>query len=126
MSDRQSARETLKRLIDAYNRKDRAALADLYAEDVMLWSSLGEDTSGRDSVLEHVQQLFTALPDERMRADTVVTDGDTIVAEFTSSGTDVNEEPYEIQFTEVFELSAGQFKEIRIYIDPDVVEAISH
>lgn len=126
MTDRQSARETLKRLIDGYNRKDRAALADLYAEDVLLWSSLGEESSGRDSVLAHVQQLFTVLPDERMRADTVVTDGATIVVEFTSGGTDANDEPYEIQFTEVFELSDGQFKEIRTYIDPDVVEAISH
>lgn len=126
MTDRASARETLDRLIDAYNRKDAHALAALYAEDVVLWTSLGAETSGRDSVLAHAQELFAALPDETMRADTVVTDGDTIVVEFTSTGTDANDDPYQIEFTEVFELVDGQFAEIRTYIDPDVVDAISH
>lgn len=126
MSDRKAARQSLTRLIDAYNTKDPDALAGLYAADVVLWSSLGAETTGRDSVLAHARELFAALPDETMSADTVVTDGDTIVVEFTSTGTDANDEPYQIEFTEVFEVVDGQFTEIRTYIDPDVVEAISH
>ena len=125
MPDRESARQALDRLIDAYNSKDADTLASVYAEDVQLWSSLGAETSGRASVLDHARELFAALPNEKMAADTVVTDGETIVVEFTSTGTDANDEPYEIKFTEIFELD-GQFTGIRTYIDPDVVEAISH
>lgn len=126
MTDKESAREALRRLVEAYNAKDRDALGELYADDIELWSSLGESTSGRDRVLAHVDELFKALPDERMRADTVVTDSTTVVVEFTSSGKDSAGEPYEIQFTEVFELSDGKFTAIRTYIDPDDVAAISH
>jgi ketosteroid isomerase-like protein len=126
MSDRHAARQALKRLIYAYNGKDADALAGLYTADVHLWSSLGAETSGRASVVAHAKELFAALPNERMEADTVVTDGETIVVEFTSTGTDANDEPYEVEFTEVFELVDGRFAAIRTYIDPDVVEAISH
>lgn len=123
MGDRQLAREAIGRLIDAYNSKDRDALRSLYAADISLWSSLGESVSGRDQVLAHIDELFEKLPDERMTADTVVTDGETIVVELTSRGTDAAGAAYEFQFTEVFELEDGRFSHIRTYIDPDVVEA---
>lgn len=126
MASRESARAALSRLVEAYNNKDRDALGDLYAEDISLWSSLGESRKGREEVLGHVAELFKTLPDERMRADTVVTDGSTIVVELTSTGTDAGGESYEIRFTEVFELSDGKFTAIRTYIDPDDVEAIAH
>lgn len=126
MRDKESARELLRRLVNAYNAKDRETLAELYDKEISLWSSLGEAATGRDDVLSHVGELFDALPDERMRANTVITDGDTIVVEFTSTGTNASNEPYELRFTEVFELKAGKFSEIRTYIDPDDVAAISH
>lgn len=126
MRDKESARELLRQLVDAYNAKDRETLAELYDEKISLWSSLGEAATGRDEVLSHVGELFDALPDEKMRADTVITDGDTIVVEFTSTGTDASGESYELRFTEVFELKGGKFSEIRTYIDPDDVAAISH
>lgn len=123
MGDQQVAREMLSRLIEAYNSKDRDALRSLYADDVSLWSSLGESVSGREQVMAHIDELFEKLPDEHMNADTVITDGKTIVVELTSAGTDASDSPYEFRFTEVFELEDGRFSQISTYIDPDVVEA---
>lgn len=122
MGDKQQARQQLRRLIDAYNRKDREALSKLYADDISLWTSLGGSVTGKDEVLAHVDELFEKLPDERMTAETVVTDGETIVVELLSTGSDAKGRPYEFQFTEVFELENGRFVKIRTYIDPDVVE----
>lgn len=123
MGDKQQARERLRRLIDAYNSKDREALSNLYTDDISLWTSLGGSVTGKDEVLAHIDELFEKLSDERMTADTVITDGETIVVELTSTGSDVKGNPYEFQFTEVFELENGRFVRIRTYIDPDIVEA---
>lgn len=119
------ARSLVGRLVAAYNSKDRAGLADLYAEDISLWSALGAELEGREEVLEHIDELFASLPDETMALDALVTDGESAVIEVTSSGTDREGKAYEIQFTEVLEISDGKFAEIRTYIDPDDVKAIA-
>ena len=72
-----------------------------------------------------LDELFTSLPDETMALDALVTDGESAVIEVTSSGTDREGKPYEIQFTEVLEISDGRFTEIRTYIDPDDVKPIA-
>lgn len=123
MADREAARRLVGELVDAYNRKDAAAIADLYHPDVRLWSSLGEDSQGQEQVLRHIQELFRRLPDERMYADTVVTDGETVVIEVTSRGTS-SKGPYEISFTEVLEVVDGAIASIKTYIDPEEVEAV--
>lgn len=126
MSDRSSARRALDRLIESYNNKDREGLAELYTDDIEQWSALGEPVKGKAAVLEHADHLFATLPDEKMVADVVVTDGESLVVEFTSKGTDKDGKPYQIEFTEVFELEGEKFQAIRTYIDPDVVASIAH
>lgn len=120
MVQRQDARAVVEQVVRLYNDKDLEGLAALYAEDITLWSSLGGEASGKSEFLEHIRHLFDRLPDERMTADVVVTDGTTAVAELTSRGT-ADGEPYEISFTEVFEIENGRLTSVRTYIDPDVV-----
>lgn len=124
MADRQQARRLFERVVAAYNRKDAGALAELYDENVSLWSSLGEESEGRNEVLDHVRALFRRLPDETMTAETVVTDGETLVAEIVSRGTSSAGEQYELRFTEVFEIDQGRIVGIRTYLDPEEVAAI--
>lgn len=125
MTHRDDARQLFSRLMGAYNRKDRETTESLYAEDIVLWSSLGVESRGKTEALSHLDQLFAALPDEQMRADTVITDGKTLVVEATSVGTDQTGRDYEISFTEVIRMDGGQITEIRTYLDPDDVESIS-
>jgi ketosteroid isomerase-like protein len=125
MSAKDEARTLLARLVIAYNEKDRAALERLYSPSIKVWSALGVETEGIAAALDHVDELFVKLPDETMSADTAITNGDTLVVEMTSRGSDGSGQPYEIRFTEVFEIDGGQITEIRTYLDPEDVAAIS-
>lgn len=120
MPQREDARALVERVVQLYNDKDLDGLSALYAEDITLWSSLGAETSGKQEFLDHIRHLFDRLPDERMTADVVVTDGSTAVLELTSRGTD-DGSPYEISFTEVFEIANGQLTSVKTYIDPEIV-----
>src|SRR5262245_61593659 len=104
MIGRDGARRLLAELVAGYNRKDVDAMSELYANDVRLWSPLSGSGEGKDAALAHLRRLFELLPDEQMTANTVVTDGETVVAEFTSVGSGPDGRPYSISFTEVIEL----------------------
>ncbi len=119
-AQREDARSVVERLVRLYNDKDLDGLSALYADGITLWSSLGAEASGRQEFLDHIRHLFDRLPDERMTTDVVVTDGSTTVLELTSRGTD-DGAPYEISFTEVFEIENGLLTSVKTYIDPKVV-----
>lgn len=120
MSPREEARALIERVIHLYNEKDLDGLSDLYADDITLWSALGSEVEGKEAFLDHVAELFERLPDEQMTADVMITDGSAVVVEFTSRGTH-DGSPYELTFTEVFEISDGLLKSVKTYIDPDDV-----
>jgi uncharacterized protein (TIGR02246 family) len=119
-AQREEARAVVERVVQLYNDKDLEGLSALYADDITLWSSLGAETSGKQEFLDHIRHLFDRLPDERMTADVVVTDGSTAVLELTSRGTD-DGAPYEISSTEVFEIENGLLASVKTYIDPEIV-----
>lgn len=119
-AQREEARGVVENVVRLYNDKDLEGLSALYADDITLWSSLGAEASSKQEFLDHIRHLFDRLPDERMTADVVVTDGSTAVIELTSRGTD-NGAPYEISFTEVFEIEDGLLTSVKTYIDPKIV-----
>ena len=112
-------------VVEAYNAKDLEGLRDLYHCDATYWSALTDLCEGRDEILAHFQELFSALPDERMSAKVVVAEGETAVAEFESSGFGADGAKYRIEFTEVFKLTDGLIHSVSVYIDPKAVEVIS-
>lgn len=119
-------RRIVDQLVSAYNARRTDVLSDLYHPDVTYWSCLSGISEGRQAVIENIERLHTELPDEQMRAKTVTADADVIVAELQSRGTDSGGCPYQIDFTEVFQLVDGKVASIKVYIDPDDVAAISH
>lgn len=125
MSNRDNAKNLIRQMVAAYNAKDAAAIAPLYADDVRLWSAIGPDVRGKTAALAHLQELFTTLPDEEMELETIVSDGETVVIEVTSRGTGPDGDLYEISFTEVFRVEGNRVGEIRTYIDPDDVADVS-
>lgn len=120
MANRNETRAFVDQIVRLYNEKDLEGLSALYAEDIALWSSLGADTTGKQNFRNHVRELFDRLPDEKMTVDVVITDGTAAVLELTSRGT-TEGVPYEISFTEVFEIKDGLLTSVKTYIDPDVV-----
>ena len=117
-------RSLIAAVVEAYNAKDLEGLRNLYHREATYWSALTDLCEGRDEILTHVQELFVALPDERMRAKVVVVEGETAIAEFESSGRDADGAEYRIGFTEVFKIADGLIDSVNVYIDPKDVEVI--
>ena len=119
------SRAAVHAIVEAYNAKDLEALSALYRPDATYWSALSDLREGRDSIRGHIQELFTALPNEQMRATVVIAEGDTAVAEFESAGQDADGVDYRIEFTEVIQFDEGQISSVTVYIDPEAVENIA-
>ena len=119
------SRAAVHTIVAAYNAKDLEALSALYHPDATYWSALSDLREGRDSIRGHIQELFTALPNEQMRATVVIAEGDTAVAEFESAGQDADGVDYRIEFTEVIQFDEGQISSVTVYIDPEAVENIA-
>ena len=119
------SRAAVHAIVEAYNAKDLEALSALYHPDATYWSALSDLREGRDSIRGHIQELFTALPNEQMRATVVIAEGDTAVAEFESTGRDANGVDYRIEFTEVIQFDNGRISSVTVYIDPETVENIA-
>lgn len=121
---RRSARAIVNRIVEAYNAKDANALADLYHPEARYWSALDGWQEGLPVIRSHIEDLHQRLPDEQMSVDAIMTDGDVVVVEFTSSGTAPNGEPYRISFAEVIELRNGKIASVMVYLDPDEITRI--
>lgn len=123
-ASRRFARDIVSRIVEAYNAKDAEALIELYQPDARYWSPLDDWQEGRATIRSHIEDLHRRLPDEQMSIDAVMTDGDAVVAEFTSSGTAPSGGRYQISFTEVIELRDGKIASVMVYLDPEEVERI--
>lgn len=123
-TSRESAREIVARIVEAYNAKDADGLAALYHPDARYWSPLGDWQDGLPAIKAHIEELHRTLPDEQMEPLAVMTDGHTVVVEFRSSGTAPSGKPYQIEFTEVIELDEGKISTVKVYLDPDEVERV--
>jgi hypothetical protein len=124
-ASRDSARETVTRIVEAYNGKDAAGVAALFHPNARYWSALGGWQEGMPAIKAHLEELHRSLPDEQMEPLAVVTDGDTVVVEFRSSGTAPSGNPYEVEFTEVIELRDGRIATVKVYLDPDEIERVT-
>jgi len=126
MGTNDDAKLLINQIVAAYNSRDVDALVAFYESDITYWSALEGLKTGIDAVREHLDHLNEILPDEQMQPKTIITDGDLIVVEFESTGTNSAGHPYSIEFTEVFELRNGKVASIKTYLDPDeVAEAMS-
>jgi uncharacterized protein (TIGR02246 family) len=121
---RRSARAIVTRIVEAYNAKDANALADLYHPDARYWSALDGWQEGLPVIRSHIEDLHRRLPDEQMSVDAIMTDGEVVVVEFTSSGTAPTGKPYQISFTEVIEVRDERIASVMVYLDPDEVTRI--
>ncbi len=121
MSARERARNVVAALVDTYNRKDLEGTTRLYAEGILLWSPLTGALRGKEQAVEWTRALFDQLPNDRVTADTVITNGAATVVEFASQGAAPSGRSYSIAFSCVIELDGDLIAEVRTYIDPDDV-----
>ena len=121
----EESRAAVGEIVNAYNTKDLEGLCALYHPDATYWSALSDLREGRDSIREHIQELFTTLPDEQMRATVGIAEGDSVVAEFESTGRNENGVDYRVEFTEVIRFEEGRIISVSVYLDPEALKNIA-
>jgi ketosteroid isomerase-like protein len=115
-------KDVVRHLVDAYNAKSLERLKDLYHPDAFFWDVFHRDgVRGRDAITKVLNELFEMLPDERMHIQTLAADERHAVAEFRSTGTAAGGRPFELEFTEVYEIEDGRIASCRVYVDPEEV-----
>jgi len=83
-------RAIVRRLHDAWNAGDLAAVDEIYAEDFVGHfppSSHLPDRRGREGAREGIRRAKTAFPDWHEHVEAMVTEGNTVVTRYTSTGT---------------------------------------
>jgi steroid delta-isomerase-like uncharacterized protein len=83
-------RAIVRRLHDAWNAGDLAAVDDIYAEDFVGHfppSSHLPDRRGREGAREGIRRAKLAFPDWHEHVEAMVTEGNTVVTRYTSTGT---------------------------------------
>jgi steroid delta-isomerase-like uncharacterized protein len=87
-------RVIVRRLHDIWNTGDLAAVEAVYAEDFVGHfppSSHLPDRRGRDGAREGIRRAKTAFPDWHEHVEAMVTEGNTVVTRYTSTGTHLGE-----------------------------------
>ena len=117
-------RELVEELVEAYNVKSLDGVLALYRPDARFWDPLHrEGVVGRAAIGDVIGCLFERYPDEQMSVITLVADETHAVAELRSVGTAASGRPFELEFTEVYEVNDGQVASCHVYIDTGEIPA---
>ena len=117
-------RELVEELVEAYNAKSLDGVLALYQPDARFWDPLHRDgVVGRAAIGDVIGGLFERYPDEQMSVVTLVADETHAVAELRSVGTAASGRPFELEFTEVYQMSDGQISSCHVYIDTGEIPA---
>jgi ketosteroid isomerase-like protein len=103
--------ETLKALLDAFNRHDLDSIMEFFSDDPVLEmprgpSPWGTRAKGRDEVRSLLATRFTGIPDVHYAQDRHFTCGDRGVSEWTLTGTSGGKK-VEVRGCDLFEFSSG-------------------
>ena len=79
--------DTVRRLVDALNRRDANAAAALHAPDAEIQVLAPQGTKGRDAIRKFNENLFKAFPDLSVRTLSTVSKGDVVASEWVLTGT---------------------------------------
>jgi steroid delta-isomerase-like uncharacterized protein len=75
-------------IFDTFNTHDAEGTAALFAEDAVLHdSSVGQPAVGPRQIAALYARHYAAIPDAHVRVDRMIAEADTVVVEWTSSGT---------------------------------------
>jgi steroid delta-isomerase-like uncharacterized protein len=120
----------VRRYLEAFNARDWAAHSDLLAEDVVMEvPGTGERHEGREAVTASERAWTDAFADGRIDIDHLAAGGDTVVAEYTGTGTHTGPlggpegeiaatgRHGSLKLCDVFVIRDGRIAEVREYFD---------
>jgi uncharacterized protein len=124
MTTPSDSRSVVERYIAAAEVRDEAALRDSFAENATWWLRgelpISGTWRGRDTIIDDF--LGTAMsyyqPDSvNIEVTSIVAEGDTVVAEWTSRARTTDGAPYENHCIGVFGVRDGRIVSVREYMD---------
>jgi steroid delta-isomerase-like uncharacterized protein len=75
-------------IFDTFNTHDAEGAAALFAEDAVLYDSgVSQPAIGTQQIAALYARHYAAIPDAHVRVERMVAEADTVVVEWTSSGT---------------------------------------
>lgn len=112
-------KELVRQYLDAFNRRDRDALTELLADDVVE-HGLSEELQGPDEILQFLDAHFQLFPDYSGTTGSIVAEGDTVVVRYTVSGThtggfrDIDPTGHKVEWTGMvmYRIDDGEIAEI--------------
>jgi uncharacterized protein (TIGR02246 family) len=84
----QSNKDIIQRWVDAYNKRDAKAAANLYhpkAENLQI--AVGSPLVGRKAIYEQLVAFFKAIPDNFTKIENLFEDKNWVILEWTGGGT---------------------------------------
>ena len=116
-------KELAKQLIDALSRSDLAAVSELYAEDLMLWTAGSLPFSGtktREAALAGFPQVLGMFPQGlEFEIVALTAEGDRVAIEATSRGKHVSGLDYANEYHFLMRARDGKVIEFKEYMDTD-------
>jgi len=105
--------ENLQALFDAFNRHDRDAIMQFFAEDCIFYPVAGPEVygakiEGAEAIAKAFTAVWTAMPDAHWEHHSHFVSGDRAVSEWTFSGTDGENMRTEAQGADLFTLRDGK------------------
>ena len=82
----ESHKDIVRQYLAAFNDRDREALSDLLADDVVE-HGIHETLEGQEEILEFLDRHFDIFPDYSGTTETMVAEGDTVTVQYTVGGT---------------------------------------
>jgi steroid delta-isomerase-like uncharacterized protein len=82
----ESHKDIVRQYLAAFNNRDREALSELLADDVVE-HGIHETLEGQEEIMEFLDRHFDIFPDYSGTTETMVAEGDTVTVQYTVSGT---------------------------------------
>ncbi|MDX3241820.1 ester cyclase [Streptomyces sp. ME18-1-4] len=127
--------ETLVRdLFRAWNDRDYESIAGSVAEDcTLVEEGSGRTLQGPKGFTQLARAMFDAMPDGRFTLDHLTSQGDTVVVEYTGSGTQTGDlvlhagtvpatgRQVTVHACDIYEVENNKIKEGRVYLDTGAI-----
>jgi len=84
-------KQNLSASLAGFNAHDAKKHAELYTPDATLIAYGVAEIKGREAIADHASQFLTAFPDAKLAVSRVIEKGDTVITEWTLTGTNSGE-----------------------------------
>lgn len=118
MDDVTAVRTLVDELLDFYDARDGARLAELLHPDVTNWTAMSGLHTGRDTTTAMLETLRNYVAGGNTRTECVIASADLAVVEVVTTSVTPADCTRDLRFTMVLRVADAHIVELLIYLDP--------